>query len=147
MRAIVQRVSAASVTVEGEVVGRIGSGLLILLGAGQPDSAQDAARLVDRILGLRIFSDGAGRMTLSVADSGGSLLVVSQFTLYGDTSKGRRPSFDGAAKPELARRLYEYFVAEAGRRGVEVACGVFQAHMSVALVNDGPVTFSLDSGR
>ena len=147
MRAIVQRVSAASVTVEGEVVGRIGPGLLILLGVGQADTEQDAARLVDRILGLRIFSDAAGKMNLSVADSGGSLLVVSQFTLYGDTSKGRRPSFDGAAKPELARRLYEYFVAEAGRRGVEVACGVFQAHMSVALVNDGPVTFSLDSGR
>ncbi len=145
MRAILQRVSKASVTVEGAVVGEIGPGLLVLLGVGQDDGASDVAYLADRILGLRIFADAAGKMNLSVVDSGGSLLVVSQFTLYGDTRKGRRPSFDGAAPPELAQRLYERFVDEVRARGVAVATGVFQASMSVALVNEGPVTFLVES--
>ena len=147
MRAILQRVSAASVTVDGAVVGEIAAGLLVLLGVGLGDAEADAAYLVDRVLGLRIFSDAAGKMNLSVVDSGGSLLVVSQFTLYGDTRKGRRPSFDGAAPPELACQLYERFVDLARARGVVVATGVFQASMSVALVNEGPVTFAVESKR
>lgn len=147
MRAILQRVSSASVTVDGSVVGEIGAGLMVLLGVGLEDSEADGAYLVDRILGLRIFGDAAGKMNLSVVESGGSVLVVSQFTLYGDTRKGRRPSFDGAAAPELARRLYEQFVELVRARGVPVATGVFQASMSVALVNEGPVTFVLESKR
>jgi D-aminoacyl-tRNA deacylase len=145
MRAFLQRVSSASVTVDGVVVGEIGAGLLVLLGVGQEDTETDAEYLVDRVLGLRIFGDAAGKMNLSVVDSGGGVLVVSQFTLYGDTRKGRRPSFDGAAPPEVARRLYERFVELARARGVTVATGVFQASMSVALVNEGPVTFVLES--
>jgi len=147
MRAILQRVSSASVTVDGSVVGEIGPGVLVLLGVGHEDTEADAAYLADRILGLRMFGDAAGKMNLSVVDSGGGVLVVSQFTLYGDTRKGRRPSFDGAAPPELARRLYERFVEIVAAREVSVATGVFQASMSVALVNDGPVTFLVESKR
>lgn len=147
MRAILQRVSSASVTVEGSVVGEIGAGLLVLLGVGHEDTEADAAYLADRILGLRMFNDAAGKMNLSVVDSGGAVLVVSQFTLYGDTRKGRRPSFDGAGPPELAKRLYERFVEMVAGRGVQVATGVFQASMSVALVNEGPVTFTVESKR
>lgn len=147
MRAILQRVSSASVTVDGSVVGEIGAGLLVLLGVGHEDTEADAAYLVDRILGLRMFNDAAGKMNLSVVDSGGAVLVVSQFTLYGDTRKGRRPSFDGAGPPELAKRLYERFVEMVAGRGVQVATGVFQASMSVALVNEGPVTFTVESKR
>lgn len=147
MRAILQRVSSASVTVEGRVVGEIGAGLLVLLGVGHGDTDADADYLVDRILGLRIFGDAAGKMNLSVVDSGGGVLVVSQFTLYGDTRKGRRPSFDGAAPPEEACRLYERFVELVRARGVAVATGVFQASMSVALVNEGPVTFVVEAKR
>ncbi|MBL0155934.1 MAG: D-tyrosyl-tRNA(Tyr) deacylase [Bryobacterales bacterium] len=147
MRAILQRVSSASVTVDGSVVGEIGAGLLVLLGVGHEDTEADAAYLVDRILGLRMFNDAAGKMNLSVVDSGGAVLVVSQFTLYGDTRKGRRPSFDGAGPPELAKRLYERFVEMVAERGVQVAAGVFQASMSVALVNEGPVTFTVESKR
>ena len=147
MRAILQRVSSASVTVDGSVVGEIGAGLLVLLGVGHEDTEGDAAYLVDRILGLRMFNDAAGKMNLSVVDSGGAVLVVSQFTLYGDTRKGRRPSFDGAGPPELAKRLYERFVEMVAERGVQVAAGVFQASMSVALVNEGPVTFTVESKR
>lgn len=140
MKAVVQRVREASVTVDGAVVGAIGPGLLVLLGVAREDTEGAAEWLVEKILGLRIFEDGAGRMNLSLLDTGGALLVVSQFTLYGDTRKGRRPSFDGAARPEQANRLYEYFVALARARGVRVETGVFQAMMQVSLVNDGPVT-------
>ena len=129
------------------MVGEIGPGLLVLLGIGQDDGEADATYLADRVLGIRMFADVAGKMNLSVVESGGSVLVVSQFTLYGDTRKGRRPSFDGAAAPELARRLYEYFVEQVRERGVPVATGVFQASMAVALVNDGPVTFVVESKR
>jgi D-tyrosyl-tRNA(Tyr) deacylase len=147
MRAILQRVSSASVRVDGLVVGEIGAGLLVLLGVGQEDTEADAEHLADRVLGLRIFGDAAGKMNLSVVDSGGGVLVVSQFTLYGDTRKGRRPSFDGAAPPEMACRLYERFVELVRARGVGVATGVFQASMSVALVNEGPVTFVVESRK
>ena len=147
MRAVLQRVSSANVKVDDAVVGEIGPGLLVLLGIGQDDGEADATYLADRVLGIRMFADVAGKMNLSVVESGGSVLVVSQFTLYGDTRKGRRPSFDGAAAPELARRLYEYFVEQVRERGVPVATGVFQASMAVALVNDGPVTFVVESKR
>ena len=147
MRAILQRVSSASVTVDGAVVGEIGAGLLVLLGVGQGDTEADAEYLADRVLGLRIFGDAAGKMNLSVVESGGGVLVVSQFTLYGDTRKGRRPSFDGAAAPDVARRLYELFVDVVRARGIRVETGVFQASMSVALVNEGPVTFVVESKR
>ncbi|MFZ5927898.1 MAG: D-aminoacyl-tRNA deacylase [Acidobacteriota bacterium] len=145
MRAVLQRVSQASVTVGGEVVGRIGPGLLVLLGVGKGDTDQDAEALARKIVELRVFQDGAGKMNLSLKEAGGSLLVVSQFTLYGDTRKGRRPSFDLAAPPEEARRLYERFVEAARALGVEVATGVFQAMMSVSLVNEGPVTLLVES--
>lgn len=144
MRAVIQRVSRASVSVDGEVKGAIGPGLLVLLGVGRHDTEQDAEALAHKIIGLRVFQDDAGKMNLSLLDTGGSLLVVSQFTLYGDTRKGRRPSFDLAAPPELARRLYEHFVEAARRRGVHVETGVFQAMMSVSLVNEGPVTFLVE---
>lgn len=145
MRAVLQRVSQASVTVGGEVVDRIGPGLLVLLGVGKGDTDQDAEALARKIVELRVFQDGAGKMNLSLKEAGGSLLVVSQFTLYGDTRKGRRPSFDLAAPPEEARRLYERFVEAARALGVEVATGVFQAMMSVSLVNEGPVTLLVES--
>jgi D-aminoacyl-tRNA deacylase len=145
MRALLQRVSQARVTVEGSVVGEIGAGLLILLGVAKPDTAADADVLVEKIVNLRVFPDSAGKMNLSLLDIGGELLVVSQFTLYGDCRKGRRPSFDAAAPAEQARALYESFVASARRSGVRVETGVFQAHMDVSLVNDGPVTFMLEN--
>jgi D-aminoacyl-tRNA deacylase len=140
VRAVVQRVSEARVTVEGRVTGAIGPGLVVLLGVGREDGEAQAVWLVDKILGLRIFEDEAGKMNLGLLDTGGALLVVSQFTLYGDTRKGRRPSFDGAARPEEARRLYESFVESARGRGVQVETGEFQAMMRVSLVNEGPVT-------
>ncbi|GIU74430.1 MAG: D-aminoacyl-tRNA deacylase [Bryobacteraceae bacterium] len=145
MRAVIQRVSSASVTVDGRVTGAIGPGLLVLLGVGRTDTEQDAETLAEKIIALRVFQDEAGKMNLSLRDTGGSLLVVSQFTLYGDTRKGRRPSFDMAAPPEQARRLYEHFVEAARRQGVHVETGVFQAMMSVSLVNEGPVTFLLET--
>lgn len=145
MRAVIQRVSSASVTVDGAVAGRIGAGLLVLLGVGKGDTEADAETLARKIVELRVFQDEAGRMNLSVKDTGGALLVVSQFTLYGDTRKGRRPSFDLAAPPEEARRLYERFVEAARAQGVAVETGVFQAMMSVSLVNEGPVTFLVES--
>ena len=145
MRALLQRVSQARVTVDGAVVGAIGPGLLILLGVAKPDTAANAEFLVDKILNLRIFPDAVGKMNLSLLDTAGELLVVSQFTLYGDCRKGRRPGFDAAAPAEQARTLYESFVALARRSGLRVATGVFQAHMQVALVNDGPVTLLLES--
>jgi len=145
MRAVIQRVSSASVTVDGRVRGAIGPGLLVLLGVGRTDTEQDAETLAEKIVALRVFQDEAGKMNLSLRDTGGSLLVVSQFTLYGDTRKGRRPSFDMAAPPEQARRLYEHFVQAARRQGVHVETGVFQAMMSVSLVNEGPVTFLVET--
>jgi D-tyrosyl-tRNA(Tyr) deacylase len=145
MRALLQRVSQARVTVDGSVVGEIGAGLLILLGVAKPDTLANAEFLVDKILNLRIFPDPAGKMNLSLLDTRGELLVVSQFTLYGDCRKGRRPSFDAAAPAEQARTLYESFVALARRSGLRVETGVFQAHMDVSLVNDGPVTLMLET--
>ena len=145
MRAVVQRVSSASVVVEGVVTGAIGGGLMVLLGVRRGDTEADAAYLLDRVLGLRIFADDSGKLNRSVVDTGGGLLVVSQFTLYGDTRKGRRPSFDLAAPAEQARALYEKFVEMARARGVRTETGVFQAMMSVSLVNEGPVTLIVES--
>lgn len=147
MRAVVQRVAEASVRVEGEVVGRIGSGLLVLLGVGQADAEADADFLADKTLNLRIFPDEAGQMNLSVLELGGEVLVVSQFTLYGDARKGRRPSYVEAAPPELANRLYERYVSRLRASGLRVETGVFRALMDVALVNRGPVTLLLDSRK
>jgi D-tyrosyl-tRNA(Tyr) deacylase len=145
MKAILQRVSRARVTVEGRTTGEIGAGLLVLLGVRKGDTTAEAEYLLDRVVGLRIFSDADGKMNLSLLDCGGSLLVVSQFTLYGDTRKGRRPGFDAAAPPETAKALYEHFVSKARERGLKVETGEFQAMMSVELVNEGPVTFLVES--
>jgi D-tyrosyl-tRNA(Tyr) deacylase len=145
MRAVIQRVSAASVTVEGAVVGQIGRGLLVLLGVGQADAERQAELFAEKIANMRIFPDDAGRFNRSLLDVGGAALVVSQFTLYADTRRGRRPSFTDAAPPELAAPLVDAFAAALRRRGLVVASGVFGAHMLVALENDGPVTIVLDS--
>ena len=147
MRAVVQRVTHAQVTVDGRVTGVIGRGLVVLLGVGDGDDEQAARYLAEKVATLRIFEDPAGKMNLSVEDTGGAVLAVSQFTLYGDCRKGRRPSFDGAARPEAARALYGRFVALLRERGLRVEEGVFQAMMQVELVNDGPVTLLLDSAR
>ena len=145
MRAVVQRVSRAKVTVGGRITGEIRRGLLVLLGVTHQDEAADADYLVDKIVNLRIFDDGFGKMNLSILDSGGKMLVVSQFTLYGDTRRGRRPSFIDAARGEDAERWYEYFVSKAREQLSTVATGEFGAMMDVELVNDGPVTIILDS--
>ena len=147
VRAVVQRVTRASVTVDGRVAGEIGAGLVILLGVSRTDNPESAAYLAEKIANLRIFSDEAGKMNLSLLDIRGSALVVSQFTLYGDTRGGRRPSFLQAAPPEEASRLYEEFVRSMRAFGVAVETGVFQAQMQVELVNDGPVTILLDSEK
>jgi len=147
MRAVVQRVSRASVTVEQEVVGTIGQGLLVLLGVSNKDTETDARYCVEKILNLRIFEDAEGKMNLSLIDLEGELLVVSQFTLYGDTRRGRRPSFIDAAPPAEANRLYEYFVAECRQQISNVQTGQFQAMMDVELLNDGPVTILIDSEK
>lgn len=147
MRAVVQRVSRAKVTVAGEVVGEIGMGLLVLLGVGEEDRPDDAEYLAEKIVGLRIFPDDEGKMNRSLTEVGGGLLAVSQFTLYGDCRKGRRPSFVAAARPEQAVELYQAFVAEVRGRGIPAATGRFQEHMDVELVNDGPVTLLLDSRK
>lgn len=147
MRAVIQRVNCASVTVDGQVAGEIGAGLLVLLGVGRLDNPESASYLAEKITNLRIFSDEAGKMNLSLLDSGGAVLVVSQFTLYGDTRGGRRPSYIQAAPPEEANRLYEEFVRSMRALGVTVETGVFQAHMQVELVNDGPVTILVDSEK
>lgn len=147
MRAVVQLVSEASVTVDNEVTGAIGSGLLVLLGVHADDDAGDVAYLADKVINLRIFPDDQGKMNRSLVDIGGEMLVVSQFTLYGDCRKGRRPSYSTAAPPDKADRLYQDFIAEVRRLGVNVATGRFQAMMRVALVNDGPVTLIVESVR
>ena len=147
MRAVVQRVHESSVTVDGRVTGRIGKGLLVLLGVGETDSEQDADYLAEKIVGLRCFADNDSKFNLSVRDAGGSVLAVSQFTLFGDCRKGKRPSFTEAARPELAVPLYERFVAKVRESGIEVQTGEFGAHMDVQLVNDGPVTLLLDSKK
>jgi D-tyrosyl-tRNA(Tyr) deacylase len=144
MKVVIQRVSSASVTVEGVISGQIGQGIMILLGVDKGDDEAKAVWLAEKIIGLRIFSDDDGKMNLSVQDIEGALLVVSQFTLAGNCAKGKRPSFDTAAPPDEGRRLYEYFVEVLKRRGVQVQTGIFQADMQVSLVNDGPVTFILE---
>jgi len=147
MRAVIQRVSRAQVRVSGEICGEIGPGLLVLLGVGQGDSRGEADSLLDKIVNLRIFEDREGKMNLSHLEMGGELMIISQFTLYADCRKGRRPSFTDAAPPGEAQKLYDYFVAAARARGLKVATGVFQAHMEVELVNSGPVTILLDSSK
>jgi D-aminoacyl-tRNA deacylase len=147
MRAVVQRVSQAQVTVEREVVGRIGRGMLVLLGVAQTDSEADADYLAEKIAGLRIFEDANGKMNLAVGEAQGAVLVVSQFTLYGDVRRGKRPSFDAAARPERARELYEYFVGRMRAAGIPCSTGRFQEMMQVELVNEGPFTILLDSER
>jgi D-aminoacyl-tRNA deacylase len=147
MRAVVQRVSRAKVTVQGQVTGEIGTGLLVLVGVGRGDSQAEADYLADKVAGLRIFEDRNGKMNCSVVEVNGSVLVVSQFTLYGDVRRGKRPSFDGAAPPEQARELYEYFVQRLSSAGLPCETGRFQEMMSVELVNEGPVTILLDSSK
>jgi D-tyrosyl-tRNA(Tyr) deacylase len=147
MRAIVQRVARCRVVVEGNVVGEIGPGLLVLLGVSRNDDEPAADYLAEKIIGLRIFEDAEGKMNLSVRDTRGAVLVVSQFTLYGDVRRGKRPSFDAAARPEEAKRLYEYFVGRMRAAGLRCETGQFQAMMEVELVNSGPVTIMLDSER
>jgi D-tyrosyl-tRNA(Tyr) deacylase len=147
MRAVLQRVSEARVRVDGEIVGEIGRGLLVLLGVGQGDGEADARFLAEKTAGLRIFEDAQGKMNLSVEEVAGAVLVVSQFTLYGDCRQGRRPGFSAAAPPELADALYRQFVDVLRKRGLPVATGIFQAEMAVELVNDGPVTLLLDSRK
>ncbi|MFC1547373.1 D-aminoacyl-tRNA deacylase [Candidatus Neomarinimicrobiota bacterium] len=145
MIAVLQRVSSASVSVDGTITGSIGTGLVILLGVHQNDTEADSTFLVDKTAGLRIFNDTAGKMNLSIKDVGGRALVISQFTLVGDWRKGRRPSFISAAPPELGEHLYEHFMAGLREHEISVESGVFGAMMDVSLVNDGPVTFVLDS--
>ncbi len=147
MKAVIQRVTQASVEVDGQVVGRIGIGLLVLVGVAKGDEERDLVYLVEKLHTLRIFGDEQGRMNRSLVDVGGALLVVSQFTLLGNTDKGRRPGFDLAAPPEAARTLYEEVVRRLRSAGLKVETGVFGAHMQVELLNDGPVTFILDSRR
>ncbi|HEX8651817.1 MAG TPA: D-aminoacyl-tRNA deacylase [Pyrinomonadaceae bacterium] len=147
MRAVLQRVTRACVRVDNEIVGEIDCGLVILLGIAQDDAAQDASYLLEKIISLRIFEDAYGRMNLSIKDVEGALLIVSQFTLYGDTRRGRRPSYIEAASPEVAAPLYELFVTEARRSVTHVATGSFRRMMQVELVNDGPVTILLDSRK
>jgi D-tyrosyl-tRNA(Tyr) deacylase len=145
MRSVVQRVKRARVTVAGETVGEIGPGLLVLLGVAHDDTAADVLWMANKLVGLRIFEDDTGKMNLGLTDVRGSMLVVSQFTLLGDCQKGRRPSFILAARPEVAKPLYEQFVAAVGQQGIPTATGIFQAEMQVELVNDGPVTLVVES--
>jgi len=147
MRAVVQRVTSARVTVDDREVGGIGHGLLVLVGIARDDGRDDVSYLVDKVVGLRVFPDDDGRMNRSVREVGGGILLVSQFTLYGDCRRGRRPSFDGAATPRDARRVYDELVRRFRNGGVSVETGVFQAHMRVESVNDGPVTILLDTGK
>ena len=147
MRAVVQRVSRASVSVDGSITGAIETGLLVLLGVGHEDHPSDADYLADKVVGLRIFEDEEEKMNRSVVDVAGAILAVSQFTLYGDVKRGKRPSFDAAARPGRARELYEYFVSRIRALGVRCETGVFQAMMQVELVNSGPVTILIDSQK
>ncbi|HEY1265151.1 MAG TPA: D-aminoacyl-tRNA deacylase [Terriglobales bacterium] len=147
MRAVIQRVSRARVKVAGEIVGEIGEGLLVLLGVGDGDTEADADYLAEKVTGLRIFEDESGKMNVAVSETGGEVLVVSQFTLYGDVRRGKRPSFDGAAPPARARQLYEYFVERLRAAGLACATGRFQEMMQVELTNEGPVTILLDSSK
>ncbi|HAP07261.1 MAG TPA: D-tyrosyl-tRNA(Tyr) deacylase [Planctomycetaceae bacterium] len=147
MRAVVQRVSEASVTVDGAITGQIGRGFLVLLGIAGDDTEQDVVWIAEKIAGLRVFEDSEGRMNLGLAEVAGAVLLVSQFTLYGDCRKGRRPSFVAAARPEVAIPLYQSVIAELSGHGLPVETGKFQAHMDVRLLNDGPVTLLLDSRR
>ncbi|WFA09845.1 D-aminoacyl-tRNA deacylase [Tissierella sp. Yu-01] len=147
MRAIVQRVTEASVIVDGEIVGEINQGLLVLLGVGDEDDDKDLEYIVDKVVGLRIFQDENDKMNLSLVDIDGELLVVSQFTLYGDVRKGKRPSFSTSAKPEIGNMYYEKFIEKTRDLGIKTETGVFGAHMDVHLVNNGPVTILLDSKK
>lgn len=147
MRAVVQRVTEAGVEVDGRTVGEIGRGFCVLLGVGVGDTEREAEWLAEKIVNLRIFEDENDKLNLSLADVDGEMLIVSQFTLYGDCRKGRRPAFVDAAPPDEGRRLYEYFVERVKSLGVRTACGVFQAHMSVKIMNDGPVTLILDTRK
>lgn len=147
MRVVAQRVTRASVTVDGAVTGEIGKGLLLLVGVAKDDTEADADHLAEKITGLRVFEDTAGKMNLNVLEASGAILAVSQFTLYGDVRRGKRPSFDEAALPEEANRLYEYFVAKLRAAGATCETGRFRAMMQVELVNDGPVTILLDSKK
>ena len=147
MRAVVQRVSRAQVSVNGEIAGQIEAGLLVLLGVGRDDTEADAKYLAEKICGLRIFEDSDGKMNRSVLEAGGGMLAVSQFTLYGDVRRGKRPSFDAAAPPEKGRRLYEFFVEQIRATGLTCETGRFQQMMKVELANEGPVTILLDSTK
>ena len=147
MRAVVQRVAEADVSAEGRTTGSIGPGLVVLLGVEEGDSERDADYMADKITGLRIIEDEAGKMNLSIKDAGGKILAVSQFTLLGDARKGKRPSFSSAARPEEANRLYRYFISKVNDCGVATEEGVFQAEMMVRIYNDGPVTILLDSRK
>ncbi len=147
MRAVVQRVKESKVEVKGETVGSIGAGLLILLGLGEDDTEKDSLYMANKIVNLRIFPDAEEHMNISLLDTGGAALVVSQFTIWGDCRKGRRPSFTKAARPEKAKELYEHFVELLKEKGIQVATGRFQEMMDVYLINDGPVTFILDSSK
>jgi D-tyrosyl-tRNA(Tyr) deacylase len=147
MRAVVQRVTRASVTVDGEIIGEIENGLVVLVGIARDDTKVEAAYLVDKISNLRIFDDDEGKMNVSVKDTGGGLLIVSQFTLYGDVRRGLRPSWSDAAPPEIAEPLYDFFVRQARAAVEQVATGKFQAMMLLELINDGPVTILLDSKK
>lgn len=147
MRSVVQRVSRAAVNVNGETIGRIGKGFLVLLGVGIEDSSQDLAWMVDKIVGLRVFEDEEGKMNRSILEEKGEILLVSQFTLYGDCRRGKRPSFSTAAPPQKAKALYDEAVRKIAASGVPVETGIFQADMKIDLVNDGPVTLLLDSEK
>ena len=147
MRAVIQRVKRAAVTVDGQVVGRIGAGLLVFLGVGKEDVHKDIAFIADKTANLRIFEDADGRMNHSVQDIGGGVLLISQFTLYGDCRKGRRPDFTAAGPPETAKRLYEQTIDAIKQKGVPVETGLFAAHMDIDSINDGPVTLILDSKK
>ena len=147
MRAVVQRVTEGNVTVENQVTGSIGNGFVVLLGVEDTDTEKDADYLADKIVGLRVFEDADDKMNLSLQDVGGEMLVISQFTLLADARKGRRPNFVKAARPEMAKKLYDYFVEKVKAQGIRVGEGVFQAHMLVRIHNDGPVTILLDSNK
>lgn len=147
MRAVVQRVSKANVKVNENIVGEINKGLLVFLGVGQEDEYNDLDYMIDKILGLRIFEDDNGKMNLSVEDVKGEVLIVSQFTLYGDVRKGKRPSFTSSAHPEIAEKMYEEFIVKCREKGIKTETGVFGAHMEVDLINDGPVTILIDSKK